>query len=123
MQKTKHQLTITDEDYETLNNYIKGEKSIRSFDRNNTTLLREELRKATLVKKSELPADVVRLNSRVKIKEGKKDKLIELILVLPEKANIKERKVSIFAPLATALIGFRQGEQIKWNVPAGQKIF
>ena len=74
MQKTKHQLTITDEDYETLNNYIKGEKSIRSFDRNNTTLLREELRKATLVKKSELPADVVRLNSRVKIKEGKKDK-------------------------------------------------
>ena len=123
MQKTKHQLTITDEDYETLNKYIKGQKSIKSIDGNNVTLLREELKKATLVKRNELPEDFVRLNSRVKIKEGKKDKLIELILVLPEKANIKERKVSIFAPLATALIGFRQGEQIKWNVPAGQKIF
>ena len=123
MQTTKHQLTITNEDYETLNKYIKGQKSIKSFDRNNVTLLREELKKATLVKKNELPEDVVRLNSRVKIREGKKDKLIELILVLPEKANIKERKVSIFAPLGTALIGFRRGERIKWNVPAGNKTF
>jgi len=123
MQTTKSQLTITNEDYETLSKYIKGQKSIKSFDRDNATLLREELKKATLVKRNELPQDVVRLNSRVKIKEGKKDKLIELILVLPEKANIKERKVSIFAPLGTALIGFRRGERITWNVPAGNKIF
>jgi len=123
MQTTKRQLTITNEDYETLNKYIKGQKSIQSFDRNNVTLLREELKKATLVKKNELPEDVVRLNSRVKIREGKKAKLIELILVLPERANIKERKVSIFAPLGTALIGFRRGERIKWNVPAGNKTF
>ena len=123
MQTTKHQLTITNEDYETINKYITGKKSIKAFYRINVTLLREDLKKATLVKKNELPEDVVRLNSRVKIREGKKDKLIELILVLPEKANIKERKVSIFAPLGTALIGFRRGERIKWNVPAGNKTF
>src|SRR5436190_1964837 len=83
----KIHLTITNEYYETINANIKGQKSINSLDRSNATLLREELKKATLVKKNELPADVVRLNSRVKIKEVRTDKLIELILVLPEKAN------------------------------------
>ncbi|TKK65001.1 transcription elongation factor GreAB [Ilyomonas limi] len=123
MKTTKSKIIIAYEDYETLNAYIKGSSSVRDFDRKNAALLQEELKKATLVKKTELPEDVVRLNSRVIVKEGSKDKLIELVLVLPEKADIKERKISVFAPVGTALIGFRQGEKIKWDVPAGSKTF
>ncbi len=123
MKTTRNQLIIAHEDYETLSDYVRGFKTVKAFDRNNATSLQLELNKATLVKKDELPPDVVRLNSRVIIKEGSKDKLIELVLVVPENANIKERKVSVFAPIGIALIGFRQGTKVKWDVPSGNKTF
>lgn len=123
MKTIKSKLIIAHEDYETLNDYVKGLRSVKAFDRNNAVLLQEELKKAKLVKRDELPADVVRLNSRVVIKEGAKEKLIELVLVVPEKADIKQRKISVFAPIGTALIGFRKGEKVKWEVPAGSKTF
>ena len=122
MNTKNKQIIISNEDYQTLNNYI-NVGFVKSFDTNNAALLKQELKRATVVKGNELPPGVVRLNSKVKIKEGHNGQLIELMLVLPEKANIKESKVSIFAPLGTALIGFSQGEKIKWNVPAGIKTF
>lgn len=123
MKTTKSQIIIAHEDYETLNAYVKGLRSAKAFDKKNAALLQEELNKATLVKRDELPEDVVRLNSRVIIKEGSRNKLIELVLVVPEKADIKQRRVSVFAPIGTALLGFRQGEKVKWEVPSGSKTF
>ena len=123
MKPQKGQITIAHEDYATINAYMKGASSIRAFDKRNATLLQQELQKATLVSGDELPIDVVRLNSRVVIKEGNKDNLIELVLVVPEKADIKNKRVSVFAPVGTALIGFRQGEKVKWEVPSGRKTF
>jgi regulator of nucleoside diphosphate kinase len=120
---TENKIIITTEDYETLNAYLKGFKSVKAFDRKNAVSLQAELKKATLVKTDEIPLDVVRLNSKVSIKEGTKGNLIELTLVVPEEADIKQRKVSVFAPIGTALIGFRKGEQVKWDVPAGSKTF
>ena len=114
---------MTHEDYQVLNSYVKQGVMADKSDRKNVDLLREEMKKATLVKREDLPADVVRLNSKVTVQEGSKDHLIELILVVPEKADIKERKISVLAPLGTALIGFRQGEKIKWSVPSGSKTF
>ena len=45
------------------------------------------------------------------------------MLVTPDKADIKQRRISVMAPIGTALIGFRQGEKVKWQVPAGKKTF
>lgn len=66
---------------------------------------------------------IVRLNSRVVVKEDNKDTLIDLILVVPEKADKKERRISVFAPIGTALIGFREGAEVKWDVPSGSTTF
>lgn len=79
--------------------------------------------KQKLVSKKDFPSDVVRLNSKVKIKTEGRDGLMELMLVTPDKADIKERKISIMAPIGTALIGFRQGQEVRWQVPAGRKTF
>ena len=48
---------------------------------------------------------------------------MELTIVTPDRANIKEKKISIMAPIGTALIGFRQGQKVKWKVPSGNKMF
>ncbi|WP_315818658.1 GreA/GreB family elongation factor [Paraflavitalea speifideaquila] len=36
---------------------------------------------------------------------------------------MKARKVSVVAPVGAALIGFRQGQKVSWQVPAGKKTF
>ena len=123
MKTTKNRLMITYEDYAILNAYVRGITSEMDFDRSNAALLEAELKKAVIVKRDKFPQDVIRLNSRVVVKEETKDKLIEFVLVVPEKANILEKKISVFAPIGTALIGFKQGERIRWDVPAGSRTF
>ena len=93
------------------------------FDRQNIEDLETELKKAKLVSKDAFPDNVVRLNSKVKIKEENRDNVIELMLVTPDKADIKQKKISVMAPIGTALIGFQQGEKVAWQVPSGNKTF
>ena len=111
------------DDYNLLVTYLNNRTGRTTFDRQNTEDLFAELKKAKLVSRDEFPSDVVRLNSIVRIKPADKDQEIELMIVLPDKADIKERKISIMSPVGTALIGFRQGENIKWQVPSGKKTF
>jgi regulator of nucleoside diphosphate kinase len=59
----------------------------------------------------------------VTIKEVKGNKTMELTVVTPGKANIRQRLISVMSPIGTALIGFRKGQKVTWKVPAGQKTF
>ena len=111
------------DDYNLLKTYLNNRSGKTTFDRQNAEDLFAELKKAKLVSKDEFPADVVRLNSTVRIKPEDKDYVMELTIVTPDKADIKERKISIMSPIGTALIGFRQGENVKWQVPSGKKTF
>jgi regulator of nucleoside diphosphate kinase len=123
MQKTNSRLVLAKEDYEIIMSYVKRGLPTISFNRQDAEELEIELKKAKVVAREELPHDVVRLNSTVTIKEEKENKIIELTVVTPEKANIKQRLISIMSPIGTALIGFRKGQQVKWKVPAGKKTF
>ena len=120
MNKVNNQIFIAHEDYEILNNYV---RPAVSFDRGNAALLLKEMRNATIIKKNELPQDVIRLNSKVIVKEESRNKLIELVLVVPEKADIHQKRVSVFAPIGVALIGFKQGEKVNCSTPSGNKSF
>jgi len=121
MQKVKEQLVLLKDDYETLVAYLRSAHG--AFDQQNIEELQAEIKKARLVDKEDFPEDVVRLNSKVRVKEDGKGKVMELMLVTPDKADIKERKISVMAPIGAALIGFRRGQKIKWQVPAGPKTF
>ena len=123
MQKIKKELVLLTDDYKLLISYLNGRMGKTAFDRQNAEDLHAELKKAKLVSKDSFPADVVRINSTVKIKADDRDKVMEFMVVTPDKANIKEGRVSVMAPIGTALIGFRQGQQVNWNVPAGKKTF
>ncbi|SHF26279.1 regulator of nucleoside diphosphate kinase [Flavisolibacter ginsengisoli DSM 18119] len=122
MTKTKNQLLLRKDDYDILINCIRSGQGKTAFDHQNIEELESELKKARLVPKDQFPGNVVRLNSRVVIKEDS-GKQMELMVVIPEQANIKERKISVMAPIGTALLGFKQGEKIAWEVPSGKKTF
>jgi regulator of nucleoside diphosphate kinase len=123
MKKTNNRLVLLIDDYKLLISYLNGGHSTTAFDRRNAEDLRIELKKAKLVNKDNFPEDIVRLNSKVRIKAEGNDKVMELMLVTPDKADIKQKMISVMAPIGTALIGFRQGEKVKWQVPAGKKTF
>jgi regulator of nucleoside diphosphate kinase len=123
MQKTRNRLLLTKDDYNIIMSYIRRGLPTITFNRHDAEELAIELKKAKVVDKEALPSDVVRLNSTVTIKEEKENKVMELTVVTPEKANIKQRLISIMSPIGTALIGFRKGQQVKWKVPAGKKTF
>ena len=123
MAKTKKQLILKREDYDILMSYLTGLARSATFSRQNAEALEDEIKKAKLVTADKFPANVVGLNSLVKIKDENSGKIMELILVTPDKADIKKRMVSVMAPIGAALIGFQQGHELSWEVPSGKKKF
>lgn len=83
--------------------------------------LHAELLNAEVVKDSELKKDIVSLNSIVEFTIGSLRKPLRLKIVLPEEADLRKRKISIFAPISIALIGFRESYSYKWLMPSGEK--
>ena len=121
--KKQDKLILLREDYKTMMSILNRSYGKTVFDRRNIEQLHSEIKKAKLVSKEDFPLDVVRLNSKVKVKAEDRDDLMELKLVTPDKADIKKKMISIMAPIGAALIGFRQGQKVRWSVPAGKKTF
>ena len=123
MQTVREQLVLTRVDYDIIMSCLRKGVNRNSFNRKDGEQLETEIKKARLVNRDELPGDVVRLNSTVTIKDEMDEKIMKVVLVTPDKANIKEKKISIMSPIGIALIGFCKGQKIKWAVPAGEKTF
>lgn len=121
MQHNKQPLVLCREDYDLLKAYLRDSRSQQAFNPQEAEELLTELQRAHVVNPEQLPADAVRVGSRVTVRQ--EGKAIVLTLVTPDKANIKERKVSVMAPIGAALIGFRKGQQVQWRVPAGLRTF
>lgn len=88
-----------------------------------TSALREELERAELAEPGALPADVITMNStaRVKVVDDRgQEREYELTLVYPRDADGGSDKVSILAPVGSALLGLRQGASIVWPMPGGR---
>lgn len=89
----------------------------------NKKRLYEELTTARIIKEEDFPEDVVCLKSTVAFKDIASGHQFNYKIVLPSEANIKEGRISIFAPLAIALLGYRRGAKVDWEMPAGIKTY
>ncbi|MFC3562895.1 GreA/GreB family elongation factor [Pedobacter jamesrossensis] len=111
-------VVITQQDFDLLKPYFSKQK------KNSTEMsLSAELSRAVILKNDAFPPHAIRLNSKVWIQEASTGNIMELTIVLPQHADIKQKKISVLTPIAAALIGFRKGETVRWEVPAGLKIF
>jgi regulator of nucleoside diphosphate kinase len=111
------------EDFEILNSYVKTQHGMQVNEKENFSKLYGEIKKAQIVDPEDFPSNVVRLGSTVKVKDLETKRDLEITIVLPQQADIKQKKISVLAPIGTALIGFRKGRKVSWNVPAGKKDF
>lgn len=115
----KKSILLSKSDFKFLNEHL--EKAIMSDY--NKSRLRAEIKDATVFNDDELPADVVSLNTEAKIISTADQKEFIFKLVLPKEANIKQQKVSIFAPISIALLGYQTNDLIEWEMPDGIKEF
>ena len=120
---TDNKVVLLKRDFQILSDYVNNIHGMQVNERENFKRLSEELKKAKIVSEKNFPEDVIRINSQVVIKDVENNKEMKITVVMPIHADIKEKKISILAPIGTALIGFRQGREVNWDVPAGRKTF
>ncbi|MEO6682100.1 MAG: GreA/GreB family elongation factor [Ginsengibacter sp.] len=119
----KNDVLLLRRDHAILDEYVKNLHGMKVNERENFARLSEELAKATIIPEENFPEDRVRINSTVLIKDLDTNRDMSLTIVLPDSADIKQRKVSVLAPLGTALLGFKKGTEASWEAPAGKKSF
>lgn len=81
--------------------------------------LEDEIERAEVVEPTELPPDVVSMNSTASLLDVVKNREFQLTLVYPGQGG-EEGKVSVLAPLGSALLGMKVGREIEWPLPSGQ---
>lgn len=82
--------------------------------------LEAELDRADVVEPAQMPPNVVTMNSTVQfeILETRQD--FRLTLVYPRDIDGSADRVSIFAPIGSALLGLAVGDELAWPGPGGK---
>ncbi len=114
------QLILSQSDYELLQNHLKLSANLSEFNKKKLSI---ELKSARILPAKELPEDVVSQNSRVEIQDTESGRKFNFHLVGPKEANIKTNKLSVLAPIGVALLGYRPGVEVDWEMPNGLKTF
>lgn len=115
-------IKVTNVDFARLSKLILNEKEYNS-NSNNLGKLYQELVRAVKVDPEEIEPDVVTMNSIIKFTDlhDKKSKMIKL--VYPREADIRQNCISILAPVGIALLGYKKGDIVEWEVPVGKRFF
>jgi Transcription elongation factor len=83
--------------------------------------LAEELDRALILDPAAFPAGVVTMNSTVQFQDLETNEVEEYTITFPDRANVEHKRISILAPIGTALIGCRVGDTVKWSTPGGTR--
>jgi regulator of nucleoside diphosphate kinase len=112
---------ITEADMNRLQGLLETGSQFGHRDKKHLLELEEELNRARVVLSKDIPGDVITMNSKVRLKDLDSGEEVIYSLVFPGDANVAENKISVLAPVGTALIGYRVGDAIEWKVPGGLK--
>lgn len=82
--------------------------------------LREEIERAEVIEPDAVPSDLVTMNSVVRFVDEESGKESEVQLVFPGHADVESSRISVLAPIGSALLGLSVGDSIDWPLPAGQ---
>jgi regulator of nucleoside diphosphate kinase len=81
--------------------------------------LREELDRAVVIDPAAFPTGVVTMNATVEFEDLGTNEIEEYTITFPENADVELRRISILAPIGTALLGYRVGDIVDWSTPGG----
>lgn len=112
---------MTSFDMERLESLIQTHRSSSPKRKAQIDRLEKELDRAVVVEPQDIPADVVTMNTKLRLRDEISGEERVLSLVFPADADIEKNRVSVLAPIGTALLGYRVGDVIEWEVPSGTR--
>jgi regulator of nucleoside diphosphate kinase len=116
---SKPQIVLTSQDLERLENLL---ESLPSNAFPGKEELRNELDRAEIVEPDQIPPTVVTMNSTVRFRIAPSGEDFCLTLVYPKDVDGSGDKISILAPVGSALLGLSTGDEIEWPRPGGGTI-
>lgn len=102
-------ITLRKKDYEQISQIV------ARLDTDTAAALEEEINRAEIM--DEVSQDIVTMNSVVTFFDSEANKETSITLVYPQDADLDSNKISVLAPVGSALIGLRVGQEIDWPMP------
>lgn len=115
----ERKIFITDTDRDRLEKLLLGTRQWSNRDKEHLQALEAELDKAHTVGSKDIPGDVVTMRTQVRVRDLKSGAEMDLSVVFPSEADSEQGKISVLAPVGTALLGYRVGDTVEWAVPGG----
>jgi len=116
---SKPQIVLTSQDLDRLEGLL---ESLPSNAFPGKEELQDELDRAEIVEPDQIPPSVVTMNSTVRFRIDSSGQDFCLTLVYPKDVDGSGDKISILAPVGSALLGLSTGDEIEWPRPGGGTI-
>jgi regulator of nucleoside diphosphate kinase len=117
----QHDILVTEPDMERLRSLLASATRPLGRDKEHLETLEQELDQAQTVSAYRVPKDVITMNSRVRVRELDTGEEKTYTLVFPWDADFAQGKISVLAPIGTAILGRRASDVIEWHAPRGWK--
>lgn len=118
---TDHTIIITANDAEKLRALIANAQRAEYRHSPYLQMLSGELSRARIVDPHEIPADVITMNTQASLVDLDTGEKMLYTLVFPEDADPIKDKISVLAPIGTAMLGYRVGDIFEWDTPGGKR--
>jgi len=114
---TRRRIFITNDDMARLKDLVRWGRLMSRRDHAHLEELEDELDRAEVVAAEDVSPDVVTMHSTVRVRDLDSGRSVVYTLVFPGEADIDRQRISVLAPIGTALIGYRVGDLIEWATP------
>lgn len=118
---TGRQILITEDDMARLKGLVRQGRVAARRDQAHLAILDQELDRAEVIAAGDLSPDVVTMQSTVRVRDLDSGTSMVYTLAFPMDADIEKRRISVLAPIGTALIGYRAGDVLELATPGGTK--
>jgi regulator of nucleoside diphosphate kinase len=113
---------ITAQDMEQLKKLLSEEKNRHGYGNGRGEHLKgleAELNRSKCIANNKVPQDVITMHSEARLIDLDSGEELVYTLVFPNEADIRQDKISVLAPIGTAMLGYRVGDMFEWPVPDG----
>ena len=117
----KRTIFITEFDAQRLQGLIDNPSTLEHRQRESLQSLKDELSRAQVVAPKDIPPDVVTMNSIMHLTDIETGEDETYTIVFPSDANVNECRISVLAPIGTAVLGYKAGDTFTWSVPGGER--
>lgn len=112
-------IVVTESDERRLRGLLGGPSAASLRDQAHLQELSSELARALILQAEQVPPDVITMHSRVRVLDLERCRRSDFTLVFPLEADVSAKRISVLAPLGTAVLGFREGDEVEWMMPGG----